>query len=647
MLLNRLKQRWTSGTSSNKAIDPIKRAKILRFIQRFTPIISLLLFFIGIGWILILPYDGYNKHTYISENALLPGQANLDYGFNDIRTAEEYRDKLIQIQEKDSETRARFIHEEFRRTGFVSAIQHFQVRGREPKKGVNAFAINRAPRSDGKEALILSASWKSRTGEYNTNGIASLLSLARLFKRNVYWAKDVILLVTDEGREGTQAWLDAYHGTDAFESVVMPRSGAVQGVVNLDFPGTQDYETLGIFFEGVNGQLPNLDLINTIVAVATRTSPPIETTLHDTVNNPFENHAYEAYLGSLNHMLQSMKYLVLGHPSSESGLYLRYTIDAVTIHGIVGSQHLGQLFGFNRIGRLVESTFRSLNNLLEHFHQSFFFYLLPQPSRYVSISQYMPPVILFACALIFQSLALYYLGTRPLVPEKTAILTAYSLKKRHTLFAFTILIITHVAGLVIFSLMQPTFGYRYLSRFTEAEVSGKIIRLSSSKGEHLLLLPQNQAITMQYTTSSVIAMTTVTVCIFWISSKTQSTEHDGTILKSFCLAASALAIATVSLLNFTLGVATAILVVIPYSLIRPSGNSVVWKLIQSVLLLALSPMGLLHLFSRASGMSLTAILSTLLSDYEIVRSWFLTFCCTIYWPMNMAMLILVFTSSWS
>lgn len=34
---------------------------------------------------------------------------------------------------------------------------------------------------------------------------------------------------------------------DAF-SVVMPRSGAIQGVVNLDFPGIHDYESLGIFF---------------------------------------------------------------------------------------------------------------------------------------------------------------------------------------------------------------------------------------------------------------------------------------------------------------------------------------------------------------------------------------------------------------
>lgn len=71
---------------------------------------------------------------------------------------------------------------------------------------------------------------------------------------------------------GMQSWIDAYHGTDEkgmhmqgyttsfpFEltshldhallsSIAMPRSGAIQGAVNLDFPGTHDYETLGLFF---------------------------------------------------------------------------------------------------------------------------------------------------------------------------------------------------------------------------------------------------------------------------------------------------------------------------------------------------------------------------------------------------------------
>lgn len=30
---------------------------------------------------------------------------------------------------------------------------------------------------------------------------------------NVYWSKDIIFLVTDKEMAGTQAWVDAYHGT--------------------------------------------------------------------------------------------------------------------------------------------------------------------------------------------------------------------------------------------------------------------------------------------------------------------------------------------------------------------------------------------------------------------------------------------------
>ncbi|KAI9487195.1 MAG: Gaa1-like protein [Benjaminiella poitrasii] len=631
MLLNKLRERWGSKRASKHSFDPEKQIRLFNLLQRLVPILSILLFIVGIGWILALPYEGYNKRTYISENALLPGQVNLDYGYNDIRTAEEYRQKIIDIQDKDSETRARFIHQEFRRVGFVSAVQHFVINGKEPKMGVNAFAINRAPRSDGKEALILSASWKSRTGEYNTNGIASLLSLAKLFKRNVYWSKDVILLVTDDGQAGTQAWLDSYHGivqNDEFSSVVMPRSGAVQGVVNLDFPGTQDYQSLGIFFEGVNGQLPNLDLINTIVLIATRTSPSIHVTLHDNAHSLFEGFTnYRPYLDSLNNLLQSMKYLVFGHPSSDAGLYLRYKIDAVTIHGIIGTDDLNQIFGLNRIGRLVESTFRSLNNLLEHFHQSFFFYLLPLPNRYVSISQYMPPVILFVCALIFQSLSLYYLGTKkktynPENEKKDFIPPAYSLEKRHTLFAFTVLIITHVSGIIIFYVMQPSFGWTYLSQFDE-----------------------EKTILIQYGISVLTAFMTTIISIGWIC-YSQSPEHDGTILKSFCLAQGALIIATVSLLNFTLGVATAMLILVPYSLTQPCGDKsrcMTW--LQTSVLILLSPVGLASIFCYTSNMSLGEVLRILLSDYHLVRSWFLTFMCTVYWPINMAMIVLVFTKT--
>ena len=52
---------------------------------------------------------------------------------------------------------------------------------------------------------------------------------------------------------------------------------------------------------------------------------------------------------------------------------------------------------FVSFDRVIEGIFRSLNNLLEQFHQSFFFYLLPESHRYVSIGMYMPP---FGCLLL-------------------------------------------------------------------------------------------------------------------------------------------------------------------------------------------------------------------------------------------------------
>ncbi|KAL0091128.1 GPI transamidase GAA1 [Phycomyces blakesleeanus] len=599
MLLSRIKAKLT-GKRVSSEFSLEKQRKIAIALEKYIPILSIILFVVAVIWLFLLPYEGYNKRTYISENALLPGQANVNYGYNDMRAAEDYRSKIIRIQDKDSEMRASFIQEELRRIGFTSALQHFSVNGLN-ETGVNAFAIHRAPRSDGKEALILSAPWVSRTGDYNTNGIAALLSLAKLFKRNIYWSKDIILLVTDKDLSGTQAWLDAYHGITqseeidkaGFSSVVMPRSGAVQGAINLDFPGTNDYESLGLFFEGVNGQLPNLDLINSIVVIARHTAQ-ISVVLHDTTSNSYEEKSWGVYAGSLLHMLRTMKYQALCHPSSDAGLYLRYKIDAITVHGIHGSGDLNHLFGFHRIGVLVESTFRSLNNLLEHFHQSFFFYFLPQPNRYVSIET-----------------------TGNLNTEYPP---AFTVKKKNVSFAFSILGATHLAGVLIFYVIQPIFGQQFLRSFPMAEI-----------------------VHGQFIIACLIAFTTVTGLSLWVT-KNRSTTHSGAILKSFCLAQSALIIATVSLLNFSLAVATAITIALPYSIIRPSPNSAA-RLAQWLIITLTSPAGLVTLFTIITGNCLTSVLTALFADFQVAQSWFLTYICIVYWPINMAMCILIVSNS--
>jgi len=49
--------------------------------------------------------------------------------------------------------------------------------------GENIYAILQAPRGDATEAIVLVAAWKNVKEEFNRNGLALALTLARYFKR--------------------------------------------------------------------------------------------------------------------------------------------------------------------------------------------------------------------------------------------------------------------------------------------------------------------------------------------------------------------------------------------------------------------------------------------------------------------------------
>ena len=90
-----------------------------------------------------------------------------------------------------------------------------------------------------------------------------------------------------------------------------------------------------------------------------------------------------------------------GVPSGNHGLFHRFGIEALTIESVQKYTRKTRRRDFNlyTAGRIMEGIFRSLNNLLERFHQSFFFYLLPSTSRYVSIGMYMIPFAFLAGSL--------------------------------------------------------------------------------------------------------------------------------------------------------------------------------------------------------------------------------------------------------
>lgn len=306
-----------------------------------------------------------------------------------------------------------WVYKKFQELGLDAYVQNYTVnypleitRGQKVQ-GQNVYGILQARRSSSTEAIVLSAPLRPADSKLTqTNGgIVLMMSIAKHFRKQTYWSKDIIFLVTDHEQIGIQAWLDGYH--DIQSEYIQPgdlrgRSGSIQAALNLEIPD-KNVRSYDVKIEGLNGQLPNLDLFNLVVRLCQKESAMV--TLHRK-RDTYKMESWEGYQRSLITMLNMMWAQASGLPSGNHGLFHRYRIEAVTLEG-VEKKRGHDLYDLEKTGRIVEGIFRSLNNLLERFHQSFFFYVLPSTMRYVSIGLYMPPFGLICAAALIKAVALW------------------------------------------------------------------------------------------------------------------------------------------------------------------------------------------------------------------------------------------------
>lgn len=236
--------------------------------------------------------------------------------------------------------------------------------------------------------------------EVNNSGVALVLALARYFKRWSLWSKDVIFLIPGDSTIGPQAWVDAYHNghDERYVESLKIKSGALQGAVAVDYPAGpwgHRYDKLHVVYDGTNGQLPNLDLFNTAVQIADG-----QMGVDSVIQRMWGNG--DTYKDRLTTMLRGMISQGLGHATGPHSSFIPYHVDAITLVTVGDGWHDEM-----SLGRTVESLFRSLNNLLEHLHQSFFFYLLLGSKRFVSIGTYLPAAMLIALNFSISSIALW------------------------------------------------------------------------------------------------------------------------------------------------------------------------------------------------------------------------------------------------
>lgn len=383
---------------------------------KLPPYVSLLCFWGGIVWILLLPLDEYSRRTYISENALLPGQVHTYFHGTEQNIFRAYKHEVADVLEVQEHTnddgsksymqatpqhRNKKIRELFSNSGIKSAVQPYTYTvGEKQYQGENVYGIVNAPRGDGTESLVIVAPIQNHEGHMNTNGVTLLITLARYFSRWSLWSKDIILLVTPDTTTGPQAWIDAYlslHDSETISSLPL-KSGAIQGVICIDYPFPHRFHALHISYDGVNGQLPNLDLINTAAQISSGQLgiPTLLQSQQDFAKSDQQHH-YKNRLKVLGH---GMRTQAIGHSTGAHSVFMPYHIDAITLTAVGEGWEDEMAFG-----RVVESLTRSLNNLLEKLHQSFFFYLLLQNNRFVSIGTYLPSAM--AVGAGFTVMAIY------------------------------------------------------------------------------------------------------------------------------------------------------------------------------------------------------------------------------------------------
>ncbi len=70
---------------------------------KIPPYLSALCILVGVVWLCLLPLSEYSRHTYISENALLPGQVHTYFGGSEQRVFNAFKHEVQDLAGKDQD----------------------------------------------------------------------------------------------------------------------------------------------------------------------------------------------------------------------------------------------------------------------------------------------------------------------------------------------------------------------------------------------------------------------------------------------------------------------------------------------------------------------------------------------------------------
>jgi len=539
-------------------------------------VVCIALYLAGVVWFASLAYKPFNAGTYFSENALLPGL--VEGSFNAEKLATQLHEELLREAEAyDNSLPYPWIQAKLRQFGLNvythNFTLHYPFGGMGNYTGKNIYGILRARRGDNTEAIVLTTPYRPpyhTVLEKTTASVALMLALAKHFREQPYWAKDIIFLISEHEQLGVAAWLEAYHkhtrGHGVLDAgVLSARAGQIQAAVNIELSSIP-VSHVDIRIEGLNGQLPNLDLVNLAHRLCGRER--VRHTFKQRVDH-LEPDSVPGYIYSLTTLLHMVSSQATGVSSGNHGLFHQWGIQAVTLHGGMDQQYPWGRAGFHQLGRILEGMLRSLNNLLERFHQSFFFYLQSATNRYISIGLYMPPFGLIGGVLALKAACLWIETLNKVEERDKNKDTEDKNDVDYSLLSMTsIYIVHHMAGCLILASPQ------YLSQLGA-----------------LLLMSADQAIYYGFLCISIIMLFTP-----FIINRSLSVIYSRETLKCVSCLQLGLILFSVAMYNISLALVIASLYVPICSFISTTKSTLV-NAFQALLLVVIHPLSLVLIFT--------------------------------------------------
>ncbi|WWC62223.1 uncharacterized protein I303_104818 [Kwoniella dejecticola CBS 10117] len=352
-----------------------RRKRVLGLVWDKIPLMRFLLATIGVLWLFALPLERLWKGNYVDEHALQPAQVNTKFDWDNVHKADLYLGDLERSVNSTFEERTAYLQNTFSASGLDTA-----------NTTKSTWAHVKPPRSKGTESILVSSNWVSRDGTPNLRGVATLLAMSDFLRGQNHWAFDIILVVGEGYMEGLEDFMRNYHSLF---------TGVIWNGLNIDYPG-HSFSHIGLFYEGINGRLPNQDVINAVQRTS-HFSGGVPTRFHNIPDDvpDIGPEWFGKYLLGAKHLLHHFGYMITGRVSAGHGVLARHRIDSLTMYCTPATGP----HGFHSLGKSVEATLRSFNNLLERLHASYFFYLLPRPWNFIPVGQYLPSAVLLGASL--------------------------------------------------------------------------------------------------------------------------------------------------------------------------------------------------------------------------------------------------------